>query len=218
MTSKIKKIAPICIALLPSKLKIIILRMLGAKIGRNCYIGLSIIDAKKIELGNCVRIGHLNIIHRLTEITLSDGSKIESMNWITGGGKGKLLLGRNSSIRRLHFLEASGNITIGSNTVIAGRNTLFFTHGLSPDNLNVIKPITIGDWCYVGAACRFLPGAQISNNSFVGMGSVVVKPQTQEYVLIAGNPGTPLKQLPKDSKYFARKFLKHIHHPKDWNG
>ncbi len=100
------------VALLPSGLKILMFRALGAKIGKNCYIGLSLIDAESLELGDCVHIGHFNILRRLNMLRLESGSRLNNFNWITCAGTGMFLLGRNSAITRFHFFEASANIVI----------------------------------------------------------------------------------------------------------
>lgn len=201
------------LAMLPSKIKILVLRLLGAKIGRGCHIGVSIVEAKDIRIGSYVRIGNCNLIKGLRKLELQDGSKIESLNWITGAGTGSLRMGKNSSIRRLHFLEASANVTIGANTIIAGRSSLFFTHGLAPDNLDDMRPIVIGDWCYIGSAVRFLPGASVATGTFVAMGAVVTKAYTDEYSMIGGVPAKRIKRLSKSMKYFNRAMLPHAHHP-----
>lgn len=208
----------VMLAPLPSTLKIWLLRLYGAKIGKGCRIGISILAAKQIEIGDYVQIGHFNLIYKLNSLKMGSGSRINSFNWITGATVGNLHLGNNISIRRFHFVEASGSMFIGNNTIIAGRNSLFFTHGLTPDNLNDVRPIKIGNWCYIGAACRFLPGVSIGDGTFVGMGSVVTKPHDTTYVLLAGNPANVRKELNKNSTYYNRPFLKHSSHPETYNG
>lgn len=131
---------------------------------------------------------------------------------------GSMYLGRNSSITRFHFVEASGNVRIGDNSIIAGRNSHFFTHGISSKNLDVVRPIEIGDWSYIGSSTRFVPGARVSNGTFVGMGSVVTKSFNDQYVLIAGSPAVIRKKLGKGDKYFDREYLPHRHHPEEYAG
>lgn len=215
MKRKMFIFAMLLLSIAPSRVKILCLRIMGAKIGTDCYIGLSVIDAKSINIGNNTRIGHFNIIKSLNSLSLATGSKIESFNWITGGGLGDFTLGARSSVRRFHFFEASGCICIGSDSVIAGRSSLFYTHGLSPESWSEIRQITIGDWAYVGAAARFLPGSGVSVGSFVGMGTVVTKFHPESYVLIAGCPGRVIRSIDPNSTYFKRGPLRHAHHPRD---
>lgn len=207
------KLPAILVLLLPSWLKIVVLRAHGARIGQGCRIGFSLISAREIELGDSVYIGHFNLIWRLKRLEMGSGSRITLMNWITGAGKGTFRLGACSSVSVQHFLEASGDIEIGANTIIAGRGSQFFTHGIAPDNLNDIRPIRIGDWCYIGSAARFVPGSGCAEGTFLGMGAVVCKEMTQEHVLLGGIPAKPIKSLDTGAQYFDRPFMPHPHHP-----
>lgn len=206
----------VIVAFLPSNLKIWILRLIGHKIGKNCYIGLSIVNASKINMENNVYIGHFNLIWRLTALNLRAGSRITFFNWITGGNFGAFMLGNNSSISRRHFFDASAGIDIEENTIVAGIGSQFFTHGISPSNLNERKPICIGSWSYIGSGSYFVPGSSVSSHCFVGMGSVVTKPFTQSYRLIAGSPAQEKKEISQESKYFDRHYVPQPHHPNNY--
>lgn len=212
------KILKFLIALLPSRLKILYYRSRGAKIGKECYIGMSIIDSKDIEIGDCVYIGSFNLIWRLVELKLESGSRIEMGNWITGGRLGGFRLGKNSAIQRFHFMEASSDITIGNNCIIAGRNSHFFSHGISSVDLDVKQPILIGNWVYIGSSCRFAPGTGVNDFTFVGMGAVVTKKHKDNYVLLAGNPAIVKKILSPHDAFFNRQYLPHSHHPAKYKG
>ena len=200
---------------LPSFAKVWILRALGGKVGRGCRIGFTYIDARYVTIGDNVLIASFNLLHRLKTITLKSGSRMNGFNWITGARVGKFFLGRNSAVTRMHFFESSGDIIIGDNTIIAGRNSHFFTHGISATNLDDVRPIVIGDWCYIGSSTRWVPGSGIADRTFVGMGAVLTKPYGQGCVLLAGNPAVVRKQLMPTSPYFNRSFLPHDHH-KAW--
>lgn len=210
---KYSMIISLFIAILPSHLNVWLLRRLGARIGNGCYIGMSIIHSSSIEIGDCVYIASFNLFHRLTKLKLEDGSRVNGFNWITGAGTGAFTLGMQSAITRFHFFESSGSIYIGNNSIIAGRNSHFFTHGISSTNLDDVRSIVIGPWCYVGSSSRFVPGSEVGKGTFVGMGSVVTKKFTESYVLIAGNPAGIKKRLDIADAYFSRPFLPHEHHP-----
>ena len=210
----------ILVLFLPSPLKILFLRAAGHKVGENCHIGFSIINARTVCLGDNTFIGHFNLIWRLEELRLMEGSIIETLNWITGGGRGAFVLGENSAATMLHFFEASSGITIGSNTIIGGRGSIFYTHGITPVNLDDGRAIKIGDWCYIGAVARFVPGTGLADHSFVGMGSVVTKKFDDSYVLLAGCPARVRKNIPANASYFNRTHMSHSHHngPHSQNG
>jgi acetyltransferase-like isoleucine patch superfamily enzyme len=208
----------ILITLMPSVIKIWCFRAMGASIAEGCYIGFSIIDANNLVLGKCVYIGHFNILWRLNNLELESGSRVTLFNWITGGREGSFYLGRNSSLSFGHFLEASSNIRIGNNCIIAGRYSQFISHGITPYDLDDRRPIHIGDWCYIGSAARFLPGTGVSDHTFVGMGSVVTKSILENYVLVAGCPARIKKSLPKEAIFFKRSHLPQPHHTASYNG
>lgn len=206
-------------ALLPSALRIRLLRFRGAQIGVGCVIKpFTILDATEIKLGNYSFIAGFNLIHRLKRLEMGSGTRLSSFNWITGAGTGTLAFGDNSAATRLHFFEASGNINVGANTIVAGRGTHFLTHGISSRNLDDVRPITIGPWCYIGSSSRFVPGSGVSKGTFVGMGSVVTKFIYDEFVLVAGSPAIPKKKLSAEDIYFKRDFLPHEHHPMGYEG
>lgn len=211
-----KLIIYVFVALFPSRVKIWLLRQMGASIGRGCYIGLSVIHAQQIVIGDHVRIASFNLLHRLADLKMGHGSRINGFNWITGAGTGEFVLGHHSAVTRLHFFEASGSIYIGDNTIVAGRGSHFFTHGISSINLDDVRPIVIGPWCYVGSSSRFVPGSGISEGTFVGMGAVVTKRFAEPYVLVAGNPAVIKKHLSYKDVYFNRAYLPHDHHPIDY--
>lgn len=203
------------LAMLPSKIKILYLRFKGAKIGKNCYIGISVVDANNLEIGDNVYIGHFNLLWRLKKFKIGTGSRITMCNWITGAFEGECNIGNNSAITRFHFLEAGSDINIGNNCIIAGRGSHFMTHGITSRNLDDRRAIVIEDWCYIGSSSRVVPGAKISHHTFVGMGSVITKVFNDSYVLIAGAPAIIKKNLSPNDAYFNRSHLPHEHH-QDW--
>ena len=216
---KIKKLL-LCVLLLfmPNFIKIFLLRLSGAKIGKKVKIGFSIVNAKNLILEDFTRIGHFNLIWRLNNLTLKRGSVIFFGNWITGANSGSFLLGENSGITRFHFFESSGNISIGSNSIIAGRSSVFYCHGLSPNSLDFVDQIKIGNWCYIGSNSKFSPGGSIGNYTFVAMAGLVNKNFIKEsYVLLGGIPAKKIKSYNSNSVYWQRPYLSQSHHPRDYH-
>lgn len=87
-------------------------------------------------------------------------------------------------------------ISIGKNTTIS-RDVIILTHDFSiVKGLKVIgrvpkgrflKPVSIGENCFIGARCMILPGTQIGSNTICGGGSVLhgtIPPNS----VVVGNP------------------------------
>jgi len=199
---------------LPSGIKIKILNKMGHRIGNGCYIGFSVLDVERIELSDNCYIGHGNIFKRIKKLTMGKGARINRWNYFTSSqmSDGQLTIGDFSSISMRHYFDICCSITIGSNTIVAGINSTFFTHSKGIDPIDYVKPIEIGNWCYIGSNCYFVPGAKIDSYCFVGMGSVLTRDYSGiQYALLAGNPASVKKSLPRDGKYFRQEHLLHPH-------
>ncbi len=87
-------------------------------------------------------------------------------------------------------------ISIGKNTTIS-LDVVFLTHDYSiskglkmlgvEESGRFLKPISIGENCFIGMRSILLPGTTIGNNVIVGAGAVV-KGHYPDGVVIAGNP------------------------------
>ncbi|MBW4616326.1 MAG: acyltransferase [Desmonostoc vinosum HA7617-LM4] len=210
----------VLVALLPSWIKILVLRMMGHEIGKDVYIGMSILNIRKITLKDGARIQNLNYFKNLSHLTMMERSAISGWgNWFTASQAnyqdnedfGCLTIGERASITGRHYFDVQGRIVIGKGTLIGGFNSTFYTHTITADidTTNINKPIIIGERCYVGSHCIFLPGTAIGSFTFVGAGSVVTKNfLDKDYVLLAGNPAMVKKVYPKESKFFTEHFKK----------
>jgi len=185
--------------------------LIGVKISKNSYIGLSIVSASEITFGDNIYVGNFNYIGRLKVLKLCDGCRVKSFNWISGAWLGTFVLKKNSALQRLSYYDCSGSIFIGENTIIAGRGSQFYTHGVTPDDLDQFASIVIGDFCYVGSRCCFVPGSVVKNNCFIAMNSTVTRTAHEECVLYAGSPARVVKKFTGNEKYFVTTRI-HPHH------
>ncbi len=90
-------------------------------------------------------------------------------------------------------------VTIGKNCLIAPQVGIYTAcHPLEEDvrisGLEMGKPITIGDNCWIGGHAVINPGVTLGDNVVVGSGSVVTKSFPSD-VVIAGNPARIIKYL-----------------------
>lgn len=87
-------------------------------------------------------------------------------------------------------------ISIGKNTTISA-DVIFLTHDYSiskglkmigaENSGRFLRPISVGDNCFIGMRSMLLPGTTIGNNVVVGAGAIV-KGNFSDGVVIAGNP------------------------------
>jgi len=87
-------------------------------------------------------------------------------------------------------------ISIGKNTTIS-LDVVFLTHDYSiskglkmigvGESGRFLKPISVGENCFIGMRSILLPGTRIGNNVIVGAGAVV-KGYIPDGVVIVGNP------------------------------
>ena len=208
-----KRIRCLALMLLPSSLKILVLRWLGHEIGRDVRIGYSYLDVESIVLENGVRIGHFNYFKNLRRLTMREGARIGGYcNWFTATAAndegnpdfGCLEVGRGSNMTARHYFDLQAGIVIGDETLIAGFGSVFLTHTYTPDLRNVNAAIRIGSRCYVGSHVILLPGIAVGPCSFIGAGAVITKDFSAESgVLLAGNPARIKRKYSTDSWFFV---------------
>ena len=211
------KIYNIFFMLLPSFLKIKILKFRGHEIGKGVKIGLVYFDVKKSILKDNVVISNFNYIKGLNLLFMDENSRIGGIgNWITSSPKnfnieatnhGVLKIGKGSNITGRHYFDVQEQILIGENTLIAGFSSVFYTHGYSPQNPNVVKSIKIGSNCYIASHCFFIPGSSIGDNSFVAANTTVSRDfYKNKNVLIAQEPAVIKKYYDPQSFFFKSNF------------
>lgn len=104
-------------------------------------------------------------------------------------------------------------ITLGKNVHIT-HNCSFITHDggtllfrdIVPD-LEVTKPITIGDNVYIGMNTTILPGVNVGNNVIIGACSVVTKDIPSDSLVV----GNPAKVIKTSNEYFEKLKKESLH-------
>ena len=197
----------------------------GYRFGPGVWIGLSLLDAEHLVLGEGTRIGHLNIIVRVGRYETGRHVRIGVLNVIRGGEQ--VRLGDYTDVMRLNVLNAipdhdctsepqsaldvgagtvitSGHridftdrVTLGRNVIIGGRNSSLWTH-----NRQETAPISIGDFCYLGSEVRLAPGAELATECILGIGAVLTSAIREPRSLVAGVPAKVVRPL--DDRDLAR--------------
>jgi acetyltransferase-like isoleucine patch superfamily enzyme len=223
----------VLVGVLPSLLKKPLYRLFfGYRFGPGVRIGLSLLDARVVNLDAGTRIGHLNAIIRVARLQAGRGTRIGRLNIIRGGER--VTLGDYSEVMRLNVLNAipdhdcttepesvlevgagtvitSGHridftdkVTLGKNVIIGGRNSSLWTH-----NRQETAPIEIGDFCYLGSEVRLAPGAKLPDECLLAIGSVLAGEIKEPRSLVAGVPAKVVRPLnEKDLARIRRKTRK----------
>jgi carbonic anhydrase/acetyltransferase-like protein (isoleucine patch superfamily) len=207
------------LALLPGFLKKPLYRWLfGYRIGRGVRLGLSLLDAREVELGDGTCIGHFNLVLRVGVLRTGRQARIGSLNILRGGER--LSLGDYATVMRLNVLNAipdhdcttaprsvlevgdgavivSGHridftdaVTLGRNVIVGGRNSSLWTH-----NRQQTAPITIGDFCYLGSEIRVAPGGRLADECILALGSVLSGEIREPRSLVGGVPAKVVRPL-----------------------
>jgi acetyltransferase-like isoleucine patch superfamily enzyme len=200
----------------------------GYHIGRRVHFGVSIIDAAECHIEDDVRIGHLNVIVGVKKLSMGDHVRIGHLNIIRGGEEVQLgryaeiirmneinsipepdavnpveprfMLGAGSIVTTGHKIDFTDRVDIGRRTIIGGRNSSLWTH-----NRQRTRPISIGEFAYVGSEIRMAPGSSIPSRCIVGIGSVITSKIDAEEWLIGGLPAKPIKELSSEDRFLIER-------------
>jgi len=160
------------------------------KIGINVKIGRCVINAKRVTIGNNVMIRDDNHIACKT-LKIGKNVSIHSGNRFMGTAN--FTIGDNSRIINNHFIDLYNNVTIGSNSWLAGKNSQIWTHGSISTKQGKKLDVEIGDHVYIASNVNIAPGVKISDVNLVGLASVVTQSFNESETIILGNPSKVVK-------------------------
>lgn len=95
------------------------------------------------------------------------------------------------------YIQAANGIEIGDNVWIGpGVKIISANHDLCNFERHVkVKPIIIGNNCWLGANCVILPGVKLEEHTIVGAGAVVTKSFGQGDCVLVGVPAKIAKKI-----------------------
>ena len=152
---------------------------------------MRIIGKRRIYIGN--------------DVTILNLARIETIRvW---GGKllnGKLFIGDGTSIEQCCHIIAAKNVEIGKGCVFSAYVYVSdCSHGYMPEKEIMqthleIKPVKVGDYCFIGIGTCIMPGVNIGSHVVVGANSVVTH-DIPDYMMVAGSPARIIKKYNLDS-------------------
>lgn len=184
-------------------------------------IGLSWIIVDNLSLGRNARIGNLSVIKGLYNLQLGEFSSIGNLNWISafplnadslhfqheaGNRMPELVLGEHAAVTNRHLIDCTNRIEIKKFSTFAGFKSTLLTHSIDfKECRQSSKPITIGEYCFIGTGCILLGGTIIPDYCVLAAGSTINKPMDNTHGLYGGTPAKFIKSLEnEDLKYFKR--------------
>jgi acetyltransferase-like isoleucine patch superfamily enzyme len=199
MAAKINSLFLYLSTFLPSFLRVLLLRMLGYKIGRNVHISiLTILHAPKIEMDDNVRIGPLNIIKCRGEVKIGFSSQISFLVIIYG--RGSFHLGARSYVSVKTLIDTTGGVEIGDYSG-TGPGTMIFSHAifLPPTKgfPRIIKKTTIGNYVWLGGLNFVTAGTVVGDHVMSLPSSVISKQVASEIFFIGKDKQLPLSKVCK---------------------
>lgn len=216
-----KIIAAFLFIFLPLKLKrFLYKKIFGFQLHNTARIGMSLVIPGMLSMRKNSKIGHLNVIKGVTDVSLGESASIGSLNWISGFPKEtssphfadqinrspRLVIGDHSAITNRHLIDCTDTVTIGRFSTFAGFRSQILTHSISiTDSRQRSGPVDIGDYVFIGTGSIILANSKLPSFSVLGAGSVLTKKYCDEYQLYAGIPARPVKNIAHDAAYFNRK-------------
>lgn len=219
---RVRTLLAAVVAVAPRRAKpLLYRRLLGYQVSSTASIGVSLIDVARCRIGAGVSIGHGNFMVRTGELDIGDHVRVGHLNVIRGGESvilepwveimrlnelnsipdpivsnptdPRLRLGAGTVLTAGHKIDFTDRVDFGRRVILGGRNSSVWTH-----NRQRTAPVTVGDLAYIGSEIRMAPGSSLPGRCIVGIGSVISGAVDQERHLIAGVPARALKPLSEE--------------------
>lgn len=141
------------------------------------------------------------------QFRLGDDSIIEDFSTVNNG-VGDVLIGNHTLVGLSNVVI--GPVTIGNHVIMAqhvvlsGLNHRYENTALPISRQGVtVKPVVIGDNCWIGANSVVTSGVTLGQHVVVAGGSVVTK-DVPSFCVVGGNPARILKQFDREAGIWRR--------------
>ncbi len=212
-----KKLLVLVSAILPSVLRVFLLRACGVRIGRGVRLGwlsvlhvdnltigdgttispLCFVRAHDLVLGKRVYIGSLTLINTV-KLFVDDDSRISRFVIVSAGqlnAHSALIIGKRVSVYPFCWIDTTREVTMQDEAGIGG-GTYIFTHGSWQPNIDgypvAFGAVTIERGVWLPWRVFILPNVTIGEYATIGAGAVINK-SIPAYSLAGGIPAKVIK-------------------------
>ena len=204
---------------LPWRIRRPLLNLLfGFKIDRGARVGLSLLLADRVAMGEGAYIGDLNVIKKMAELNLACHAKIGRLNWINGYRSenspffkdapdriSALDIEEHGAVTGWHYLDCTNRVRIGAFSILAGMRSQILTHSIDVKvSHQMTAPVAVGRYCFVGTGAILLQGAVLADYCVLAAGSVLRSAHREEYCVLSGVPAEKVREADKNWAYFHR--------------
>lgn len=172
---------------------------------KECIVG------EKVDIQSPYVISHPELIEVGEGTIVSPYARIQVYPELTENNEYTLVIGKNCFIGYRVSILVGASIEIGDNVAIASDVSIISeNHGMNPESVvpykeqkPVVKPIKIGNNCWIGDKTVITAGVTIGDNCIIGAGSVVTKAIPSMSIAV-GNPARVIKQYNKEKHEWIR--------------
>lgn len=182
-------------------------------------IGLAWVFPRMLVMESGASIGHLTIAKGMDLLQLGQGASIGRLNWISAFPSGgnthfahltqrqpALVLGEHAAVTHRHLIDCTERVSIGRFTTFAGFRSQILSHSIDLSACRQhARPVSIGEYCFVGTACTILGGSALPDYSVLGAHALLNKTHRQKHRLYAGVPAEAVAELDPALQYFVRR-------------
>jgi len=143
-------------------------------------------------------VGHIPLhtvrkfFYRTSGMKIGKGSNVHM--WARFFMPSGITIGEDTIVGNNVFLDGRAPIIVGNHVDIAAEVMIYSSqHDIDdPEFKAVLKPITIGNYVFIGPRTILLPGVTIGEGAIVAAGAVVVK-SVAPFTVVGGVPATKIR-------------------------